>query len=279
MGDTRTGPGGTLLQGTVGMDTAELRMAWGPRVAPGTRVTEAPGGALDHLGGGVGSKGQWPQGSRMTPDPQVGTLGSKRTTDPRGHHVPRGETSDFGDSSFRRATEPQWGGGGGGDTRPRGDTRTRMGARFRGHQSPRRQKLHPLTPKHSPHPTPMSHPQRVRRTPSQPSLAALLPFIAPTGGTRRAPKPRGEGTRPGGGCAAAGGPAPHPHPPVPLCPPPGWQRGPKAPRLGLGGAALLRVCGVWGGEDPKNLLHSMSFSQSGDGALPPAPHFQNNNNN
>ena len=82
------------------MDTAELRMAWGPRVAPGTRVTEAPGGALDHLGGGVGSKGQWPQGSRMTPDPQVGTLGSKRTTDPRGHHVPRGETSDFGDSSF-----------------------------------------------------------------------------------------------------------------------------------------------------------------------------------
>lgn len=276
MGDTRTGPGGTLLQGTVGMDTAELRMAWGPRVAPGTRVTEAPGGALDHLGGGVGSKGQWPQGSRMTPDPQVGTLGSKRTTDPRGHHVPRGETSDFGDSSFRRATEPQEGGvatpgpevtpgpgwgPGSGDTRAQGD------------------KSCTPSPQNTPPPTPMSHPQRVRRTPSQPSLAALLPFIAPTGGTRRAPKPRGEGTRPGGGCAAAGGPAPHPHPPVPLCPPPGLQRGPKAPRLGLGGAALLRVCGVWGGEDPKNLLHSMSFSQSGDGALPPAPHFQNNNNN
>lgn len=119
MGDIRTGPGGTLLQGTAGMDTAELQMTQGPGMAPGCKVTAAPGGPLDHLGGGIGSKGQQPQGTQgsgMTSELQMGTPASKRTTnpedrDPGGHHDPWVETPGLGDSSFRMATGPHGGGG------------------------------------------------------------------------------------------------------------------------------------------------------------------------
>lgn len=277
MGDTRTGPGGTLLQGTVGMDTAELRMAWGPRVAPGTRVTEAPGGALDHLGGGVGSKGQWPQGSRMTPDPQVGTLGSKRTTDPRGHHVPRGETSDFGDSSFRRATEPQEGGvatpgpevtpgpgwgPGSGDTRAQGD-----------------KSCTPSPQNTPPTPPPCHTPSEYGGHHHSPAWPLCCRLLLPRGERVAPQNPVGKARGRGVAVLLQGGPPPTPIPLSPCAPPRGCSEAPRHHAWGWGGRLCCVSVGFGGGEDPKNLLHSMSFSQSGDGALPPAPHFQNNNNN
>lgn len=156
--------------------------------------------------------------------------------------------------------------GGGGDTRPRGDTRTRMGARFRGHQSPRRQKLHPLTPKHPPSHPHVTPPASTEDTiTAQPGRSAAV--YCSHGGNASRPKTPWGRHEAGGWLCCCRGARPPPPSPCPLVPPPGVAARPQGTTLGVGGGGSAAcLWGLGGGGPQKSASFDVVLAVRGRGA-------------